>query len=131
VTVADPLFASYLRHGRVYGVGDEFWAAAADDLDARELRGLARELEVNFPEKWSTRRNGHREPAPEAGSSADISRKRPMGRGTPNAGLSVDTNGCQECGGQVAYLTRTGLCRRCQSRLAQRRRRARNGSSAA
>jgi hypothetical protein len=125
VTVADP-FARYLRAGRLYGVGDEFWAAAADDLDARELGRLARELEVNIPRKWSTRRNGRRERAPEAGLSVDISRSRPMGR----AAASVDTNGCRECGEQIAYLSRTGLCRRCQWRLSKRCRRARNRSSA-
>jgi hypothetical protein len=125
MSAVDP-FACYLRAGRLYGVCDEFWQAAADDLDGRQLARLARDLGTAIPRKWSTSRNDHREPAPDAGLAADKSRSRPTGRGT----ASADTTGCQECGAQVAYLTRTGVCRRCQNRLAQRRRRARNGNPA-
>jgi hypothetical protein len=116
----------YLRAGRLYGVCDEFWQAAADDLDARRCRRLARELGVKFPEKWATRRNGHREAAPDAGLSVENLRSRPTGQGA----ASADTNGCQECSGQVAYLSRTGVCRRCQWRLSKRRRGRDDGSRA-
>jgi hypothetical protein len=124
VTVADT-FARYLRAGRLYGTCDEFWQAAASDLGPHGLGRLARELGVNLPPKWSTSRNGHREPAPDAGLSVEISRSRPTGRGvisTPQNGSHALAVGCVECGGQVAYLTRTGVCRRCQWRLSKRRR---------
>jgi hypothetical protein len=133
VTVAVDLFARYLRAGRLYGVGDEFWQAACDDLDDRELRRLARELGTNLPRRWATSRNGHREATPEAGLSVDISRSQPTGReavSTPQNGSQLISARCAECGGQVAYLTRTGVCRRCQWRLSKRRRRVRDRSPA-
>lgn len=113
------MLEGYLRHGRRYGIDAEFWQAAAGDLDGFDLRALARALGVKLPDKWATDPEGRFWPSTRRRSGRSA-RPRPV---TPDAG-SVDTNGCQECGGPVALLSRTGICRRCQWRLGQRRSRA-------
>jgi ribosomal protein S14 len=114
------MLEGYLRHGRHYGVDAEFWQAAATDLDGLDLRALARDLGVKLPDKWAADPDGRFGPLP-CGRSGRSDRPRPL---TPDA-ASVDTNGCQECGGPVALLSRTGICRRCQWRLGQRHSRSR------
>lgn len=121
------VFDGYLRHGRHFGVGVAFWEVAAIDLDRAELARLARDLGAKLPSKWATTENGHRNPALQAGLSVDKLQSGPITRpamSTLQKGRNARVSECGECGGPVAYLTRTGLCRRCQSRLSKRRRRA-------
>jgi hypothetical protein len=128
-------FESFIQHGRRYGVDAEFWQTAAAELGRGELRRLARGLDVQLPRKLVEVEDMPREPASGAGSGVDIRDSGPTGR----TRASVDRSGldevrnrlCSECGlNPVALLSRTGICRRCQLRLGQRRSRARRSSGA-
>lgn len=113
--------ASYIRHGRRFGVDDEFWQTAASDLEGAELRRLAAELDAKLPNRWATTPNRPSEPAPQAGSTANKSRSWPTGRGeSVSSGERPLT--C-ECGTALGSMNTTGQCRTCYQRDLMRSRR--------
>jgi len=118
-------FEKYVRHGRRFGVDDEFWTAAADDLGRSALRRLAAELDVKLSSKWATARNHPCGPALQAGLTVDKSRPGLTGRPIE----SVDSeaarrHSCGSCNKPLGMMNTSGLCRLCYQRDHVRRRRA-------
>jgi hypothetical protein len=120
-------FDRYARHARAFGACDEFWQAAASDLNDGQLRRLAADLGVKLPGKWANTRNRAADPAPEAGLTANNS-------GGPSDGLRSAVSSaerprnCRDCGRALGSMNTSGLCRTCYQRELMRRRRAQDNT---
>jgi hypothetical protein len=117
----------YVRHGRAHGTCEEFWQAAASDLEPAALRRLAAELGASLPSKWANGRNGVCEPASHAGSRVHNSHIRGNGRTPVVDSADGPQRACRDCGLVLPSRNRTGLCRRCYKRADMRRRRDGDG----
>ena len=119
----DDIVPAYLRHGRLYGVGPEFWEAAASELDQRELQRLAAELDARLPSMWAIPPNRPSEPASQAGLAANKSRTQPVAPTEP-VSSTQRSRLCGDCGKALPPMNTSGLCRGCYQRQLMRTRRA-------